>query len=127
LLDAMRTAVDEATPEEQLALIRAHPKLGLTGRRRAELTEASSREQDRAGLDACTAEEAARLEALNAAYLEKFSVPFILAVRGHNPESIIASCERRLTNDWPLEQRAALREIGMIAAYRLAERVSAPA
>jgi 2-oxo-4-hydroxy-4-carboxy--5-ureidoimidazoline (OHCU) decarboxylase len=28
LLEAMRTAVEKATPEEQLALIRAHPKLG---------------------------------------------------------------------------------------------------
>jgi OHCU decarboxylase len=127
LLDAMRMAVDEATPEEQLALIRAHPKLGLIGRRREELTEASSREQHRAGLEACTAEEAARLETLNAAYLEKFAVPFILAVRGHNPASIIASCERRLTNDWPLEQRTALREIGLIAGYRLADVVAAPA
>jgi len=126
LLDAMRTAVDEATPEEQLALIRAHPKLGLIGRHE-ELTEASSREQHRAGLEACTAGEAARLEMLNAAYLEKFAVPFILAVRGHNPASIIASCERRLTNDWPLEQRTALREIGLIAGYRLADVVAAPA
>jgi len=125
LLDAMRTAVDEATPEEQLALIRAHPTLGLIGRR-AELTEASSGEQRRAGLDACTAEEAVRLESLNAAYLEKFAIPFILAVRGHTPKSIIASCESRLTNDWPLEQRTALREIGLIAGYRLAEVISAP-
>jgi allantoinase len=60
------------------------------------LTEASAREQRRAGLDACTPEEAARLEQLNAAYLEKFGFPFIIAVRGHDPASIIAHCERRL-------------------------------
>jgi OHCU decarboxylase len=125
LIEAMRAAVDEASPEEQLALIRAHPKLGLIGRRRAELTEASSREQHRAGLDACTPEEAARMETLNAEYLEKFSVPFIVAVRGHNPASIIANCERRMRNDWPLERRTALHEIGLIAEYRLAEAVAA--
>jgi OHCU decarboxylase len=126
LLDAMRTAVDEATPEEQLALIRAHPKLGLMGRSRARLTEASSAEQHRAGLDACTAEEAERLESLNESYVEKFAMPFILAVRGHTPSSIIASCESRLENDWPVEKRTALSEIGRIAGYRLAALVAAP-
>jgi OHCU decarboxylase len=127
LLDAMLSAVDEAAPEEQLALIRAHPKLGLQGRSRAELTEASAREQHRAGLDACTPDDVARLDALNAAYDEKFAMPFILAVRGHTPESIIASCEARLAHDRPLEQHTALREIGLIAGYRLAEMVAAPA
>ncbi len=123
LQDAMCAAVDAATPDEQLALIRAHPQLGLIGRS-AELTEASSREQRRAGLDACTVEQASRLQTLNAAYLQKFAMPFILAVRGHTPASIIASFERRLTNDAALERRTALREIGMIAGYRLAESVA---
>jgi OHCU decarboxylase len=124
LLDAMRAAVDEATPAEQLALIRAHPKLGLRGRPRAELTEASAREQQGAGLEACTPGDLARLNELNTAYEEKFAMPFILAVRGHTPQSIIASCERRLANDWQFEQRAALREIGLIAGYRLTEAVA---
>ena len=127
LLDAMRAAVDRATPEEQLTLIRAHPKLGLRGRSRTELTEASAREQHRAGLEACTPEDFVHLDRLNAAYDEKFAMPFILAVRGHTPESIIAACERRLTNDGPLERVAALSEIGLIAGYRLADLVADPA
>jgi OHCU decarboxylase len=127
LLDAMRAAVDRATPAEQLALIRAHPKLGLRGRSRAELTEASAREQHRAGLEACTPDDFVRLDQLNAAYDAKFAMPFILAVRGHTPESIIAACEQRLTNDSPLERRTALREIGLIAGYRLADAVADPA
>jgi len=124
LLEAMRTVVGEATPEEQLALIRAHPKLKVSGRAREELTAISSSEQRGAGLDACAPADAARLDGLNAAYLEKFSMPFILAVRGHTPPSIIAACERRLANDAVSEQRAALREIGLIAGYRLADLVS---
>jgi OHCU decarboxylase len=124
LLDAMRATVDKATPAEQLALIRAHPKLGLRGRRRAELTEASAREQHRAGLEACTSEDFVRLDELNAAYDQKFSMPFILAVRGHTPQSIIATCEQRLANEWAVEQRTALREIGLIAGYRLADVVA---
>ena len=126
LLEAMRTAVDEATPEAQLALIRAHPTLRVSGRARAALTDESAREQRGAGLDACTPGDAARLDELNAAYVDKFAMPFILSVRGHTPQSIIATCEQRLVNDAVSEQRAALREIGLIAGYRLADVVSDP-
>lgn len=119
LLDAMRAAVEAATPAEQLALIRAHPTLGLRGRARATLTAASAREQSGAGLELCTDDEAARLDALNAAYFGKFSMPFVIAVRGHTPDSIIAACELRLDNEAPVERRTALREIGLIARYRL--------
>ena len=112
LLEAMRAAVGAARAEEQLALIRAHPRLGLRGRSRTSLTLASSQEQQRAGLDACTPEEIARLDELNETYAVKFAMPFVLAVRGHTPESIIASCEARLLNDGPLEQRNALRDEG---------------
>lgn len=124
LLAAMSSAVAEATPEEQLALIRAHPQLGLRGRARTGLTAASAREQRGAGLEACAPDEAARLDELNAAYVEKFAMPFVVAVRGHTPQSIVATCERRLVNDAVSERRAALQEIGMIAGYRLAEVVS---
>jgi OHCU decarboxylase len=124
LLGAMQAAVAAATLEEQLRLIRAHPPLGLRGRARAELTAASSREQRGAGLDACTSDEIAQLEQLNAAYERKFSMPFILAVRGHTPASIIQACERRLNHDEPSERRAALAEIGLIAGFRLSDLIS---
>jgi 2-oxo-4-hydroxy-4-carboxy--5-ureidoimidazoline (OHCU) decarboxylase len=67
---------------------------------------------------------APRLDALNTAYAEKFSMPFILAVRGHTPKSIIAACEQRLGQDREQERRTALGEIGRIAGYRLADLVS---
>jgi 2-oxo-4-hydroxy-4-carboxy-5-ureidoimidazoline decarboxylase len=124
LLEAMLTAVDTAAAAEQLALIRAHPTLGLRGRARATLTAASAREQSGAGLEVCTEAEAARLDALNAAYAEKFSMPFVVAVRGHTPDSIIAACERRLVNEAEVERRTALREIGLIAGFRLTDWVS---
>lgn len=126
LLDAMRSVVDQASAANQLALIRAHPKLGVRIGASA-LTPASAREQRRAGLAACTAAEAAQLQQLNASYLERFGFPFILAVRGHDPASIIANLQQRLGNDGELERRTALDQIGAIAAYRLADRVgSAP-
>jgi OHCU decarboxylase len=121
---AMCAAVDAATPAEQLALIRAHPRLRRTARAHEELTAASAREQRGAGIHACTVAEAARLDELNEAYTAKFAMPFILAVRGHTPQSIISACERRLHNAAADEQRAALREIGLIAGFRLADAVA---
>lgn len=119
LLQAMCAVVETASTEEQLALIRAHPPLGARGRQRAELTANSANEQRRAGLDACTDEELARLLQLNADYMRKFSFPFILAVRGHNPESILAALETRLKQDTESERRTALAQIGLIGGYRL--------
>ena len=127
LLDAMQAVVEAAPLEEQLGLIRAHPQLGARGRKRAELTEASSREQRRAGLDACSDEEFEQLLRLNTAYVHKFSFPFILAVRGHDPNSILASMRSRLNNDPELERHTALTQIGLIGGYRLADLVASPA
>ncbi|MEA3133401.1 MAG: beta-ureidopropionase / N-carbamoyl-L-amino-acid hydrolase [Gammaproteobacteria bacterium] len=127
LLEAMRMVVEQASPEEQSTLIRAHPKLGARGRTRAELTQASASEQHRAGLDACTPQDFAQLDGLNTAYVEKFAMPFILAVRGHDPESIIATLKRRLTHDEPFERNTALGQIGLIAGFRLTDVVATPA
>jgi OHCU decarboxylase len=125
LLKAMCSVVAKASPQEQLALIRAHPQLGARGRRRVQLTENSANEQRRAGLDACTDEEFARLLQLNDAYMQKFSFPFILAVRGHNPDSILTSLASRLNNDVETERRTALAQIGLIGGYRLEDLVQA--
>jgi N-carbamoyl-L-amino-acid hydrolase len=123
LLDAMRRIVDEGTPEEQLALINAHPKLGARGRARQQLTSASSAEQKRAGLDACSDEQFAQLERINASYLARFGFPFILAVRGHDPPAILAQIEQRLAQTRAQEIRTAIHQIGLIAGYRLADLV----
>ena len=127
LLDAMRAVVQAAPIDEQLGLIRAHPQLGARGRKRLELTEASAHEQRRAGLDACTDEEFAQLLLLNTAYVEKFAFPFILAVRGHDPDSILAAMSNRLNNDVEAERHTALTQIGLIGGYRLADLVASPA
>ncbi len=127
LLDALRAAVAAASTAEQLALICAHPRLAARGRAAAELTAASASEQRRAGLDACTAEDLRRLDELNVEYAAKFAMPYVLAVRGHDPKSIIDNAVSRLKNTPSLEQHRALREIGLIGGFRLAERVASPA
>jgi beta-ureidopropionase / N-carbamoyl-L-amino-acid hydrolase len=126
LLDALRSVVSEATADDQLLLINAHPKLGARGRPRQQLTQASSTEQHRAGLDACTDDELAHLERLNAAYLARFGFPFILAVRGHDPPSIMAQMQRRLQQERREEIATAIHQIGLIAGYRLAEALISP-
>jgi OHCU decarboxylase len=124
LLDALRAVVYEASLAEQMALILAHPRLGARPQQRATLTAASASEQRRAGLAACSDAEYAVLRRLNDAYFERYAFPFILAVRGYDPRAIIANIEVRLHSEIPFERSAALLEIGLIASYRLAERVS---
>ncbi|MGA8706885.1 MAG: 2-oxo-4-hydroxy-4-carboxy-5-ureidoimidazoline decarboxylase [Steroidobacteraceae bacterium] len=122
LLAALRNALEAATDEEQLGIMRAHPD--LRARSVQTLTPASASEQRRAGLEGCTPAEAGRLEALNLAYQERFGFPFILAVRGHDPASIIARCEQRLLREPATERATALEEIARIAEFRLRDRMS---
>lgn len=127
LLDTMCAVISAASNEEQLRLIRAHPELAGKAAIRNELTAESGREQKGAGLDSCTPEQFAQLHALNEAYNQRFGFPFILAVRGHDPASIIRCFEQRIGHEPAAEQQVALRQIGRIGAFRLADVVtSAP-
>jgi N-carbamoyl-L-amino-acid hydrolase len=120
---ALCEAVMQAPQAEQLALIRAHPQLAGRAAIRGDLTAASTNEQRRAGLADCTPLELERLNALNAAYSSRLGFPFVLAVRGHTPESVIAAMELRVTHDASQELGVALREIFSIARFRLADLV----
>jgi len=122
LHQAMLRAVDEAGEEAQLALIRAHPELAA---REVPLTEASTAEQQGAGLRALTAAEFARFAVLNAAYGQKFGFPFIICVRLHSKDGILAEFARRLENGAAAERAAALAEIGKITWLRLQDTMAA--
>jgi OHCU decarboxylase len=124
LHQAMCGQVALASVVEQDALILAHPKLGARGRQRAQLTQSSAHEQSRAGLDACTDEEFAELLRLNELYMSRFAFPFILAVRGHTPDSILASLTQRLGNDPATERSTALQQINRIAGLRLSDAIT---
>ncbi|MGU3492508.1 allantoinase PuuE [Xanthobacteraceae bacterium A53D] len=108
-----------APVEQQMAVINAHPD--LAGRLAAAklLTPESSEEQASAGLDALTAEEKARFTVLNADYVVKFGMVFIMAVRGARKEDILAAFERRLDNDIDTERQEALAQIERISLMRL--------
>ena len=123
---AMCDAVRDAGNPLQLALIRAHPELAGKAAIRGDLTPASSREQSGAGLSACTPQQLSDLHALNAQYLQRFEFPFVLAVKGHTPDSVIAALRARNANSAGDECRTALSEICRIARFRLADLVDEP-
>lgn len=127
LYGAMCRVVDAAGETAQLALINAHPELAGKAAVRGELTDESTREQSGAGLNQCSPEEFARLQALNAQYREKFGFPFILAVRGYDRAGIIENFEARVSNSRDAELRESLRQIYRIARLRLDELIDANA
>jgi N-carbamoyl-L-amino-acid hydrolase len=126
LHEAMCGAVMQADESLQLALIRAHPELAGRAAFRGDLTSASINEQKGAGLSACTPLEYERLQSLNAAYRGRFGFPFVLAVKGHTPETVIATVERRVAHGTDEERSIALQEICRIARFRLADLVDEP-
>ncbi|MET0371082.1 MAG: 2-oxo-4-hydroxy-4-carboxy-5-ureidoimidazoline decarboxylase [Sphingobium sp.] len=115
----LMTVVEEASPEEQLALIQAHPELAGKAAMDRTLTDASAAEQASAGLDRLTPDEYARFHALNAAYRARFGFPFIICVRLTDKAGILAAMEARLANDRETEIAAALEQIGEIVRLRL--------
>jgi 2-oxo-4-hydroxy-4-carboxy-5-ureidoimidazoline decarboxylase len=123
LHSAMVNAVDEAGVDAQLRLIRAHPELASKAALKKELTEHSNREQAGAGLTECSPEELARLQQLNREYNAKFGFPFILAVKGHNRQSVIDTFARRLSHAREVEMRECLTQIAKIGSFRLQDLV----
>lgn len=115
----MVNCIAVAEPDVQLALICAHPELAGKAAIRGELTPESSSEQQGAGLDQCSPEEYSTLTALNQAYREKFGFPFILAVRGHDRQSIIGEFQRRLALTPAQETAECLEQIYKIGRFRL--------
>jgi 2-oxo-4-hydroxy-4-carboxy-5-ureidoimidazoline decarboxylase len=115
----LMAVVHDASPEEQLALIRAHPELAGKAAVDGSLTQASATEQASAGLDRLTQPEFDRFHSLNAAYRAKFGFPFIICVRLTDKAGILAAMERRLANDRDTEIATALGQIGEIVRLRL--------
>jgi N-carbamoyl-L-amino-acid hydrolase len=125
---ALVEVVQDSGRDAQLALIRVHPELAGKAMVAKTLTAESTGEQGRAGLTACTPEEFAKIQRLNADYNARFGFPFILAVRGPRgtglgKAEIIATFERRLDNPPDHELAEALRNIHRIAEIRLDDKL----
>jgi 2-oxo-4-hydroxy-4-carboxy-5-ureidoimidazoline decarboxylase len=117
LHSAMRQQVEDAGPERQLALLRAHPDLG----NRVRMSKASNREQSGAGLNQLTQVERDSLLALNREYRERFGFPFLFAVRGSGNRDIIEALRGRIEATPESEFREALEQVYRIAWFRLEE------
>jgi N-carbamoyl-L-amino-acid hydrolase len=121
---ALQDVVNEASMDERLALLRAHPELAGKAAIAGELTQESTSEQAASGLNLCSADEYARLQELNSDYNDKFGFPFILAVKGPTGRGltrtrIIETFARRLRNAPADELAEALRQVHRIAEIRL--------
>ncbi len=124
LHDAMMGAVRAAPRTQQLAFVCGHPDLAGKAARAGDVTDESRREQASVGLDTLSEEEFARFHRLNDAYRAKFGFPFIVCVRRHTRDSILAQFERRLRHDMGTEFASALQEISFITRLRLAAKVT---
>ncbi|BBI63888.1 2-oxo-4-hydroxy-4-carboxy-5-ureidoimidazoline decarboxylase [Vreelandella sulfidaeris] len=122
LAELMGLMLQQASSEQQISVIRAHPDLAGKAAMAGELTQDSTSEQAGAGLDQCSPEEFARFEYLNVAYKEKFGFPFVIAVKGLDRHGILDAFEARLNNDAATERQTAIEQIIRIARFRLRAR-----
>jgi OHCU decarboxylase len=113
---AMMRAAENASLEQKLTLVRAHPELAGG----ENLTVDSSSEQGRLGFNRLSRPELDAMSHLNRRYREKFGFPCIVALRLHaNRESVIREMKRRLGNNADTELANALEQIGHITRGRL--------
>lgn len=122
LAELMGLMLQQASSEQQISVIRAHPDLAGKAAMAGELTQDSTSEQAGAGLDQCSPAEFARFEDLNTAYKEKFGFPFVIAVKGLDRHGILDAFEARLHNDAAAERQTAIEQIICIACFRLRAR-----
>ncbi len=122
---ALVTMMRNMSMTEKFALIHAHPdlagKLAVSG----QLTRESAREQNSAGLDRLSAAEFHQFTAMNETYKAKFSMPFIIAVKGLTKADIWQAFEQRVANSAATEINEALVQIEKIALLRLKDRLPA--
>ena len=122
---ALAQAVNNAGPDAQVALIRAHSELtGKAASTPLAPSAQSAQEQHTAGLAHCSPAEAAQLQQLNGDYRARFGFPCVLAVRGPRGNGlsrtdIISTLARRLQHPPAFELAENLRSIHRIAELRL--------
>lgn len=121
---AMMGVVWAAPRPQQLAFLNGHPDLAGKAARAGTITDDSRSEQASVGLDTLSDAEFERFHRLNDAYKAKFGIPFMICVRRHTRDSILARFERRLGNDAASEFAAALQEVFYITRLRIAAKVT---
>jgi OHCU decarboxylase len=108
LHNALARIFRSATPDQRMAVLRAHPDLAGKLAAAKRLTP-----------DALTDNERARFTELNTAYVAKHGFPFIIAVRDNTKASILQAFETRISNDTATEFSTACAQVERIAELRL--------
>jgi OHCU decarboxylase len=117
---AAREAADPLTTEEVEGALAHHPRIGE--RAAGSSAEASLSHSEQAGLKVSD-DVAARLEAGNRAYEERFGRVFLIRAAGRSSEEILEALETRLANEPDTEERLVADQLREIALLRLAGRV----
>lgn len=123
LATLMKAVVDNSPREKKMNLLLSHPDLCHKISEASSLTEESKDEQSRAGLQSLTPAENERFQSLNSAYREKFSFPFILAVRNATKYTVLSALEGRSKNSVEQEFSQALSQVHKIAWMRLLQKI----
>lgn len=119
LHSALARMFRSASAAERMGVLTAHPDLAGKLAAAKRLTLESTAEQASAALDALTDAERAQFEQLNTVYVAKHGFPFIIAVRDHNKDSILAAFQTRIGNDTATEFETACAQVERIAELRL--------
>tara|TARA_B100000029_G_scaffold264341_1_gene260544 strand:+ start:1234 stop:1737 length:504 start_codon:yes stop_codon:yes gene_type:complete len=119
LSSKMLNIFENATKENQLKILNAHPDLA-NKTKISSLTPDSLKEQTDAGLDQCTEEEFNEFKQLNNSY-RKFGFPFILAVKGKTKIEILNNLKKRISSSSKIEFNEAIKQVKKIASLRLKE------
>ncbi len=112
-----------ASPDQRMAVLTAHPDLAGKLAAAKRLTPESTAEQAAAALDNLTDAERADFQRLNAEYVAKHGFPFIIAVRDHTKDAILAAFHIRIANDTTTEFATACAQVERIAALRLKDQL----
>lgn len=119
LAKALQTIVEDASHEQKLKLLTAHPDLGAKVEQLKTLTKESQEEQGKAGLQTLQGDELTKFHSMNNNYANKFQFPFILAVRNASKDTVLSALEGRLNNSREVEFAAAMTQVHKIAWMRL--------
>lgn len=120
LIEALGACIHDAAPDEQLALLRAHPELAGREAAAGTMTAESNAEQGRLGLMALSRADWERLQDLNTRYRARFGFPLMVALRLHDSlDSVFAAAEQRLHNDPIRERDVALGQVCEVVRGRV--------
>ncbi len=121
---SMRSVVENASDQQKLQLLQAHPEFAGKAATAGELTDSSTAEQGRLSLNALPEAQHRQMQEYNQRFMDKFGFPGIVAVRLNNSvDDIFSQFEQRLGNDRQTEISVALTQVYAIVHFRLADLV----